>query len=160
MAIGFSSAYTITYISPMNGSIYINETPFFNATIDIPYVNVGMSFNGIDDYVGWNNIDINQYEQGLNNWSVVFYGDSDDYYGDLIYFYYYDTDPNPPQPPAPDGSCSPVVYILLNMLVIVFPIILLIFIFNIDERADKTTVRIINTLIVTIIIKLIVDSIC
>lgn len=94
MAIGFSSAYTITYISPLNGSIYINQTPVYNATIDIPYIFVGMSFNGVDGYGDLDSIGITQYKQGLNNWSVVFYGDSDDYYGDLIYFYYYSDNNN------------------------------------------------------------------
>ena len=80
----------ITYVSPINGSVYINELPIFNATINESYVFAGMSFNGVDGYADLIR-NVNEYNQGLNNWSIFFLL-SDGIsivYGSVQYFYYY-----------------------------------------------------------------------
>src|SRR5690606_24739545 len=86
---------TITYISPLNGSVYVNELPIFNATIDSLNVNeIGMSFNGVDGYADLTSIDITQFNQGLNSWKATFLingntPEEDFLEGEPQYFYYY-----------------------------------------------------------------------
>jgi hypothetical protein len=80
----------ITYISPLNGSVYINELPIFNATINESYIFTGMNFNEVDGYADLIR-NVNEYNQGLNNWSIFFLlSDGISIVnGSVQYFYYY-----------------------------------------------------------------------
>ncbi len=88
LVLSFVSALplSVKYVSPVNGSVYIESIPVFNATLNAPYEysEINLNDNGLSDYP-----DSSLIVPGLNYWYVVFYNAGGDVLttGGVQYFY-------------------------------------------------------------------------